>query len=84
MKTISLNDYNEKMGLLIDVQHPLDYAKWHDKRSINIYADKLIMNHNIYLDKNQTYYIICSKGHLSKKVIRMLSFYGYKLVQVKR
>ena len=82
MKTIKISEYNEKMGILIDVQHPLDYAKHHDKRSINIYADKLIMNHNKILDKNKTYYIICHKGFLSKRVVRTLTFYGYSVVQV--
>ena len=83
MKTISIYDYHENMGQLIDVQHPLDYHQKHDPRSINIYADKLIMNHNKYLNKNSTYYIICAKGQLSKKVVRTLSYYGYNLVQVK-
>ena len=83
MKTISINSYQSSMGKLIDVQHPLDYEKKHDHRSINIYADKLIFNHSKYLNKDETYYIICSKGHLSKKVVRTLSFYGYNVVQVK-
>lgn len=83
MKTISINDYHESMGLLIDVRNPLDYAKKHDSRSINIYADKLIFNHSQYLTKTKTYYIVCEKGFLSRKVITILSQYGYNLVQVK-
>ena len=80
---IKLSDYNVNMGLLIDVRHPLEYAKHHDQRSINIYADKLIMNHAKYLNKKDTYYIMCEKGFLSKKVVRTLSYYGYKLVEVR-
>lgn len=83
MKTISIKEYQSYMGKLIDVRHPLDYQKGHDPRSINIYADKLIMNHQKYLNKNDTFYIVCEKGVLSSKVVRMLSYYGYKLVQVK-
>lgn len=83
MKTININEYNSSMGQLIDVQHPLDYQKKHDPRSINIYADKLIMNHKKYLNKNYIYYIICEKGTLSSKVVRTLTYYGYNLVQVK-
>ena len=30
MKSISINEYNENLGLLIDVRHPLDYAKEHE------------------------------------------------------
>ena len=82
MKIIKLSDYDTSMGKLIDVQHPLDYAKHHDKRSINIYADKLLMDPSKYLNKQETYYITCYKGFLSKRVVRTLSYYGYNLVQV--
>ena len=82
MKTIKLSEYNSNMGVLIDVRHPLDYAKSHDPRSINIYIDKLIMNHSRFLDRNKTYYIICSKGHLSKKAVYNLNYLGYKVIQV--
>lgn len=82
MKTIKLSEYSVNLGPLIDVRHPLEYAKSHDPRSINIYADKLIMNHQKYLNKKNTYYIICAKGFLSKKVVRTLSYYGYNLVYV--
>ena len=83
MRTISINEYNSNMGKLIDVRNPLDYQNYHDPRSINIYADKLILNHRKYLDKNHVYYIICEKGVLSSKVVRTLSYFGYNLVQVK-
>lgn len=82
MKTISIYDYNESMGQLIDVQHPLDYTKKHDPRSINIYADRLLMNHQKYLNKLDTYYIICEKGRLSSLVVNTLSYYGYKVIRV--
>ena len=83
MKSILLSEYQSSMGPLIDVRNPIDYKRFHDSRSINIYADKLILNHKKYLDKNKTYYIICEKGVLSSKVVRTLSYFGYKLVQVK-
>ena len=83
MKSINICEYNESMGKLIDVQHPLDFQKKHDPRSINIYADKLIYNHNRYLNKREVYYIICEKGRLSKKVVLALLYYGYNVIQVK-
>lgn len=83
MKIISIYEYNESLGKLIDVQHPLDYKQKHDPRSINIYADKLIMNHKKYLNKTERYYIICEKGKLSKRVVSTLNYYGYDVVQVK-
>ena len=82
MQTIKLSEYNSNMGQLIDVRHPLEYANSHDPRSINVYADKLIMNYKRILDRNKTYYIICDKGHLSKKVVYNLTYLGYKVVQV--
>ena len=83
MKVIEYEKYDESLGQLIDVQHPIDYEKKHDLRSINIYADKLLLNPKAYLDKNKTYYIMCRKGFLSRKVVRMLTFYGYNVVLVK-
>lgn len=83
MKSININEYSDAMGLLIDVQHPLDFKAKHDPRSINIYADKLLMNHSKYLNKKDTYYIICNKGFLSKKVVYNLTYLGYKVIQVK-
>lgn len=83
MKVININEYSSLYGVLIDVQHPLDYQKKHDPRSINIYADKLILNHKKYLNKSDTYYIICNKGTLSKRVVHHLQYLGYKVVQVK-
>lgn len=82
MKYINLKDYNTLLGTLIDVQHPLDYAEKHDPRSINIYADKLLLNHKTLLNKNQKYFIMCRKGFLSRKVVSMLSYLGYDVVLV--
>lgn len=82
MKIIKLSEYNLGLGKLIDVRHPLEYQKGHDSRSINIYADTLIFNHKKYLNKNETYFIICEKGHLSKRVVTNLTFLGYNAVQV--
>ena len=83
MKSIDLKDYNVNMGQLIDVRHPLEYNKGHDPRSINIYADKLLTSPSKYLNKTSTYYIICEKGILSLRVVRMLTILGYKALQVK-
>ena len=82
MKIIKLSEYNQNMGILIDVRHPIEYKIKHDPRSINVYADKLILNHKTLLDKNKIYFIICEKNNLSKKVVNNLSFLGYNVVQV--
>ncbi len=82
MKSIKESDFNPSMGILIDVKDPISYQEKHNPYSINIYYDKLIMNHKTLLDKNKKYYIICNKGHKSKQAVRILSFYGYNVTYV--
>ena len=76
------SEYNPSMGILIDVQHPLDYKENPNPNSKNMYADKLLMNYKTVLDKNKKYYIICNKGTLSRKVVAMLEYLGYDVTQV--
>lgn len=82
MKKIMYNEYNPSLGILIDVQHPIDYKENPTSNSINVYADKLLMNYKTMLDKNKKYYIICNKGTLSRKVVNMLEYLGYDVTQV--
>ena len=82
MKKIMFSEYNPSMGILIDVQHPLDYKENPTANSKNMYADKLLINYKTVLDKNKKYYIICNKGTLSRKVVAMLEYLGYDVTQV--
>lgn len=82
MKTINEFEYRPEMGTLIDVKDPLTYKENHNPYSINIYYDKLLMNHKSLLNKNQKYFIICDKGRKSKQAVRILSFYGYDVTYV--
>lgn len=84
MKRISFNDFNSSMGILIDVQHPVDYKLNPTPEAINIYADKLLMDSKQYLTYNKKYYIICNKGFLSRRVTSMLEYLGYDVTQVLR
>ena len=84
MKKIMYSDYNPNMGILIDVQHPIDYKNNPTPNSKNMYADKLILNYKTVLDKNKKYFIVCSKGSLSKRVVAMLEYLGYDVTQVLR
>ena len=79
-----ISDYNPSMGILIDVQHPEDYKKNPTPNSKNMYADKLLLNYKTVLDKNQKYFIVCSKGTLSRRVVPMLEYLGYDVTQVIR
>lgn len=82
MKRINIQEYKPEMGILIDIQDPISFEEYHHPSSINIYGDKLLLNHQKYLDKNKKYYIVCRKGLKSRKVANMLEFYGYNVVQV--
>ena len=79
-----ISDYNPSMGILIDVQHPEDYKKNPTPNSKNMYADKLLLNYKSKIDKNQKYFIECSKGTLSRRVVAMLEYLGYDVTQVIR
>ena len=70
------------MGTLIDVRNEIDYKKKHHPFSININYDKLLMNYQTLLNKNNKYYLICSKGNKSKQATRILEFYGYDVTYV--
>ena len=84
MKRINFNEYKPNNGILIDVQHPEDYKNNPTPGSINIYADKLLMTYKTMLDYRKKYYIICSKGQLSRRVVAMLEYLGYDVTQVIR
>ena len=82
MKIINEKDYNKEMGILIDVRDPISYKNNHNIDSINVYYDRLLLNHNTLLDKNKKYFIICDKGNKSKRAVRILEFYGYDVTYV--
>ena len=82
MKKINEYEYNPNMGILIDVRNETEYKKHHNPYSINIYYDKLLLNHRTLLNKNNKYYLICDKGNKSKKAARILEFYGYDVTYV--
>lgn len=82
MNTILLSDYNQSLGILIDIEDPFTYNDWHDSRAINIPFNKLIYNFNTLLDKNKKYYIYCRGGVKSRRAVSTLNIYGYNAIQV--
>ena len=82
MKRIKLSDYNENMGVLIDLSNSSDYAYSHDSRARNIPYQKLLLHYREYLDFNTPYYLLCSKGIHSSKAVALLEYFGYDVTQV--
>lgn len=84
MKRIDLDTYNKDMGVLIDISDSLTYQKRMVPGSINIPYQKLLLHYKELLDKNKKYYIMCTKGIHSRKIVSILEFYGYDVTQVTR
>lgn len=82
MKRIKLSEYNKNLGTLIDIEDEYTYSKNPTPLSINIPYQKLAYHYRDYLDKNKSYYIICSGGQKSRKLVNVLEFYGYNVTQV--
>lgn len=79
MKKILLKDYNEKLGIFIDVNYE---DKKMFKNAIHIPYDYLLINHKELLDKSKKYFIYCNGGVKSKKAVNILDFYGYDVTLV--
>lgn len=64
---------------IIDVSDKYTYLKGHINGSKNIPYDELINNYRLYLNKNETYYLYCKSGKLSKRAVAVLNSLGYKV-----
>lgn len=82
MKRLNINNYDKSMGLLIDVQNPLDYQDYHHPDSINIPYEKLLLNYKTMLKKDKSYFIVCNKGTKSRKAVSILEYLGYDVTQM--
>lgn len=82
MKRISIKDYRESMGVLIDLSEASVYEKRKRPGSINLTYDKLMLHYKEYLKKGYPYFILCTKGIHSKRAVAILEYYGYDVTQV--
>lgn len=64
---------------IIDIRDKISYKKEHIEGSTNIPYDELLNNYRAYLKKDETYYIYCKSGKLSKRVAAMLGAIGYSV-----
>ncbi len=82
MKRLDIKNYSKSMGVLIDIQNPIDYKEYHHPDSINIPYETLLLNYKKYLNKDSAYFIVCNKGTKSRKAVAILEFYGYDVTQM--
>lgn len=83
-KSINIKEINKinVNGNLIDIRDRNSFILGNIPGSINIPYMNLIMNPEYYLSKNKVYYIYCSSGKTSKKIVSNLNREGYNLVDL--
>jgi rhodanese-related sulfurtransferase len=69
---------------IIDVSDKYIYNQNHVNGSINIPYNELINNYRLYLNKNESYYLYCKSGKLSKRATMILSSLGYKVFNMEK
>ena len=67
---------------LIDVRTPAEFQVKHIEGSKNIPLVGFVNNHESFLEKGKTYYIMCHSGGRSMNAIIALQDEDYDLVQV--
>ena len=69
---------------IIDVSDKFTYSNYHINGSVNIPYDELINNYRKYLNKNESYYVYCKSGTLSKRAVMILSSLGYSVFKLEK
>lgn len=67
---------------LVDIRETFEYQMGHVKNAQNIPMNELAYNHTKYLNKNETYYIICQSGGRSSSMCQYLGSQGYQVINV--
>ena len=83
LENISILDVDNFNNVeIIDIRNNNLYEKDHIMGAINIPFEKILLNPNMYLNKNLKYYIYCQKGLSSRNVALELSRLGYNVVNL--
>lgn len=84
ISSINMNEFlNLKENInIIDIRSKEKYNSRHIPNSINIPSEKLLLNPNQYLNKEEKYYIYCQKGTSSFNVCRILSLLGFNVISI--
>ena len=78
---IDINDIKNKNNI-IDIRSSISFNKFNYEGSRNIPRMLLLSNPELYLNKNEEYYIMCDKGLLSKSVSNILNSLGYNCYSI--
>lgn len=67
---------------IIDIRSNFEFNKYNIPGSINIPRNELLRNPERYINKFDTYYFMCSKGHTSLSVSKILNALGYNTYSI--
>lgn len=83
MRSININDLEKELyPMAIDVRESNEYKKGHIEGIRNVPMYGLLMNPNLFINKDETYYIMCQAGGRSMMVVMQLESRGYNLVNL--
>lgn len=68
--------------MIIDIRDPYQYAQFHLPSAVNIPYQTLVMYPERYLNRHDTYYLICAHGGESYRACVMLEPSGYKVMSI--
>lgn len=81
MKRIKLKDFDDSMGIFIDLEIK-EEGSFKYKNEMNVSYEKLVLEHKELLNKDCKYFIYCYGGQRAKKAVNILEFYGYDVTLV--
>lgn len=76
-------EYKKIYKNLIDIRDLTSFNLFNIPQSINIPKNKLMHNPEKYLNKKDTYYLICEKGKVSLSCTKILNALGYHCFSIK-
>ena len=83
MKSISIEKLLYKQDkIIIDIRPNYEYQYGTIPGAINIPSIKLLNNPNKYLNKENTYYILCQLGRQSIDIVNLLNIQGFNTVNI--
>ncbi len=83
MKSININEIKNLENIkIIDVREVDEYRQLSIPGTKNIPVMGLITNHESFLDKSETYYIMCLSGGRSFQVVTHIEKLGYNVVNL--